>query len=307
MDTQKTYSRQIRKEALRIGFGACGISRAEHLKEESVHLDNWLKQGMHAGMVYMEKNREKRLDPTKLVEGAKSVISVIMNYFPGQKQKDPSAPVVSKYAYGIDYHKVMKVKLNHLLDFIRVNIPDATGRTFVDSAPVMEHAWAQKSGLGWIGNNSLLLTKKYGSFVFIGELIVNAELDYDEPVKNMCENCRKCIDACPTKAIISAGIVDARKCISYHTIENKTEEMPEDMKGKFHNRVFGCDICQDVCPWNKNLLPHKTPEFNPKQEFLDMTREEWFQLSKDKYEALFIETPLERAGFEGVRRNLGFI
>ncbi len=263
--------------------------------------------GYHAGMGYMAKNREKRLNPSRLVEGARSVISVILNYFPETQQNDPSVPVVSKYAYGKDYHFVMKNKLHLLLDYIRNLIPGASGRAFVDSAPVMEHAWAEKAGLGWIGKNSLLLTKKFGSFVFIGELIVNTELEYNEPVKNLCGSCQKCIKACPAKAIVSEGVIDAGRCISYHTVENSTSDMPLHLKSNFMNRVFGCDICQDVCPWNNNLLPHKTPEFNPKQKFLQMTREEWFQLNREKYEELFIKTPLERAGFQGIRRNLEFI
>lgn len=308
MKGSSVISLLIKEKAKQIGFDDCGISRVEYLEEEAGCLNKWIDQEMYAGMLYMKRNCDKRLDPAKLMEGAKSVISVILNYYPQQFQNDPDAPVISKYAYGKDYHSVIKGKLSNLLNFIEENIPGATGRAFVDSAPVMEHAWAKKAGLGWIGKNSLLLTKKFGSYVFIGELIVNIELDYNgKPVKDLCGNCTKCIDACPTKAIVSAGVVDARKCISYHTIENKTSDMPVALRGKFMNRVFGCDICQDVCPWNQSIDSNNTPDFNPDQEFLTMSSEDWLRLNKTTFNKLFKDTPLERAGYNGLKRNISFL
>lgn len=307
MNNKTTYSSRIKTEAIRLGFNDCGISEAGYLESDAVHLNSWLQNGYNADMAYMEKNQEKRVDPSVLVEGAKAVISVILNYFPEEQQNDPDAPVVAKYAYGKDYHFVMKEKLYHLLRYIQELIPGAKGRVFSDSAPVLEHAWARRSGLGWIGKNSLLLTTRFGSFVFIGELIVDVELEYDRPINDLCGSCRACIDACPTGAIVSEKIVDANKCISYHTIENKSPDMPSHLKDRFLNRMFGCDICQDVCPWNRKLSPHNTPDFIPDQEFLFMNRKDWFRLNEEKYNKLFKGTAIERAGFNGLKRNLGFI
>ena len=308
MNEQATYSALIKTEARRLGFSDCGISRAGFLKEDAVHLEAWLDSGYNARMEYMEKNNEKRADPTQLVEGAKSVISVILNYYPNVQQEDPEAPIVSKYAYGKDYHIVIKDKLHHLLSFIREKIPGATGRVFTDSAPILEHAWAQRSGLGWIGKNSLLLTTKFGSFVFIGEIIINSELEYDQStVHDLCGSCRNCIDACPTGAIVTERVVDAGKCISYHTIENKTPDMPEGLRDAFKNRVFGCDICQDVCPWNQRISPHNIPEFEPVMDFITLKREDWMQLNEEKYTGLFKDTAIERAGYKGLKRNIEFI
>ena len=307
MNTIPGNTALIKNEALRLGFDDCGVSRAEFLEEESLNLDSWLNNGYHARLGYMERNKEKRTDPRKLVEGAKSVISVILNYYPAQKQLDPDAPVLSKYAYGKDYHHVIKKKLKELLAFIRQKIPGSDGRAFVDSAPVLEHAFASRSGLGWIGKNSLLLTTHHGSFVFIGELIVNIELEYDRAVNDMCGSCRNCITSCPTGAIVADRVVDANRCISFHTIENKTELMPENLRDKFMNRVFGCDICQDVCPWNKNAKPHSTEEFTPRHDLLSMSKKEWYAIDRESFNELFKGSAVKRAKFEGLRRNLGFL
>ena len=297
---------QIKNKALQLGFNDCGISKAGLLAEESAHYTEWLNNGYHAGLSYMSRNSEKRFDPRKLVDDAKSVISVILNYFPAEIQ-NPDAPVLSKYAYGADYHIVIKEKLKILLDFIRITIPGSEGRFFTDSAPVHEHSWARRSGLGWTGKNSLLITRKSGSFVFIGEVIINTELEYDEPARDLCGTCTRCISACPTGAIISAYKVDARKCISYHTIENKTESIPESFRNKFMDRIFGCDICQDVCPWNQKLKPHSTKEFNSGSEVLKMTRREWYSMDEEKFNTMFRDSAVKRAEYQGIRRNLEFL
>jgi epoxyqueuosine reductase len=305
--TSSTYSKQIKTEAIRLGFDDCGISEAEFLPKEAEYLSNWLSNGYNGNLRYMESHSEMRTDPRKLVMGAKSVVSVILNYSPPKKQSDPDAPVIAKYAYGMDYHIVVKKKLKALLSFTNELIPGCEGRVFTDSAPVMEHAWANRSGLGWIGKNSLLLTNRFGSFVFIGEMIITAGLDYDKPVNDMCGSCRNCITSCPTGAIVADRIVDARKCISYHTIENKTEDMPEEYKGKFQNRVFGCDICQDVCPWNQKVSAHHVEEFMPDQELLAMNKNDWYLIDKDKFDTLFRKSAVKRAKFEGLKRNLDFL
>jgi epoxyqueuosine reductase len=262
VELKDKYTAIVKQKALEAGFDDCGISSAEYLSDHAPGLNDWLNKGYHADMHWMSNHLEKRCDPTQLVPGAKSVISVLLNYYSPNKQKDPEAPVFSKYAYGKDYHKVVKKKLKALFNALKEEIPDIEGRAFVDSAPVMEHAWASRSGLGWIGKNSLLISKKFGSFVFIGELIVNTELNYGSSIKDYCGNCTLCINECPTHAITSDRTVDSNKCISYHTIENK-DELPEDLRNNFFNRVFGCDICQDVCPWNRDLKAHNIPEFEP--------------------------------------------
>lgn len=255
----------------------------------------------------MERNAEKRQDIRKLFEGARSVISVVLNYYTPEKQKYDDSPVLSKYAYGRDYHIIVRQKLNLLKGYIRKIIPGSDGREFVDSAPVLEHAWASRCGLGWIGKNSLLISRKYGSFVFIGELVINSELEYDEPVRDMCGKCRKCIDSCPTRAITEDRMIDSSKCISYHTIENKSSAMPEELRGRFMNRVFGCDICQDACPWNSKLRAHKTEEFNPHPQLLSMKRQDWYSFDRQKFDELFMNSAVSRAGYNGLIRNLGFI
>ena len=307
MKTGLTYSQQIKDEALRLGFSDCGISAAEFLTQDSERLKTWLDNDYNASLAYMENHFEMRTDPRKLVENAKSVVSVILNYYPSKQQTDPEAPVIAKYAYGKDYHDVIRDKLKSLLSFSAELIPGCEGRVFVDSAPVMEHAWASRAGMGWIGKNSLLITSKFGSFVFIGEMILTAELEYDKPVNDMCGSCRNCITSCPTGAIVDERVVDAGKCISYHTIENKTSEIPESFKNSFKNRVFGCDICQDVCPWNRKLSAHSISEFNPHPDLLTMSKKDWQLMDFDKFNMLFKGSAVKRAKFEGLKRNLNFL
>ncbi len=305
--TNKTHSQLIKSEALRLGFSDCGISAAGYLESDARHLEDWLARGRNAGLSYMENNFEKRTDPRKLVEDARSVVSVILNYYPPEKQADPDAPVIAKYAYGKDYHDVIRNKLKSLLTYTTELIPGCEGRVFTDSAPVMEHAWAGRAGLGWIGKNSLLLTSRFGSFVFIGEMIISAELEYDQPINDMCGSCRNCITSCPTGAIVEDRVVDAGKCISYHTIENKTMEMPMVLKDQFANRVFGCDICQDVCPWNRKATPHSVEEFIPPADLLSMKKADWYLIDKPKFTELFRGSAVKRAKFEGLIRNLEFL
>ena len=306
MYTQKTHSEKIKSYALDLGFDACGISKVRLLEEDSKRLKTWLEKDMHGEMSYMANYFEKRTDPGELVPDAKSVISVLLNYFPEEQQKDKEAPVVSKYAYGEDYHFVMKRKLKDLLGFIQEETGEVKGRGFVDSAPVLDRAWARNSGLGWIGKNTMLISKDHGSFVFIGELIINMELHEDFPIKGYCGNCTRCIEACPTEAIIQPYVVDGSKCISYFTIENKNE-IPDQFKSKFSNRVFGCDICQDVCPWNGKIRPHKTEEFNPVSRFLEMGKKDWNNLNEEEFQEMFKVSALKRTAYEGLMRNLKFL
>lgn len=306
MDELLRQSSMIRNEARRLGFDACGISRAACLEQEQDHLKNWLDLQFHGNMSYMENHADKRVDPTRLVDGAKSVISVLMNYFPSDHQLDPEAPVISKYAYGEDYHRVMRKKLKLLFRFVRESIAPATGRYFVDSAPVLEKAWAARAGLGWIGKNTCLISKELGSFVFIGELFVDIPLHYDEPVADYCGTCSRCIDACPTGALIAPYRLDARRCISYLTIENKGD-ISQEFRGNIKNRVFGCDICQDVCPWNRKASAHNVYEFKPLPTLMAMTCREWQLLDEQQYEELFARSPVKRTGFTGLKRNLFFI
>ena len=306
ISSYQEISEKIKKHALQLGFDGCGISKAEILEPDISFLKQWLKAGHHGEMKYMSAQPGKRGDPRKLVEGAESVISVILNYYPDKIQTDPEVPKISKYAYGKDYHKVMKTKLNKLLDFINKIAGPVNGRCFVDSAPVFDRAWAARSGLGWIGKNSNLISREFGSFVFIGELVVDLKLAYNHPVKDYCGNCTRCIDACPTGAIITDRVVDSRKCISYQTIENK-RKIPDEMKGKMKNRVFGCDICQDVCPWNLKPAPHRTPGFNPHPDLLTLTAKEWFEMKEERFNEIFSGTPVMRAKYSGLKRNLDFL
>jgi epoxyqueuosine reductase len=306
MDDLYSKSSIIKAEALRLGFDACGISRSERLKEDELRLNEWLNNGYHGSMSYMERNLEKRVDPGNLVEGAHSVISVILNYFPAEGQTDPEAPVISKYAYGKDYHEIIREKLKHLLHYIHQNVSLVNGRGFVDSAPVLDRAWAARAGLGWIGKNTNLISPTRGSFFFIGSLIVDIPLHYDKPIPDFCGDCSRCINACPTKAIVAPQVVDARKCISYLTIENKGTIDPV-FRDQFHNRVFGCDICQDVCPWNRKAIPNQVKEFEPLPRLLEMTREEWHSLTREQYNQMFSLSAVERAGFPNLLRNLAFI
>ena len=296
----------IKAEAKRLGFDYVGISKADFLEEEAPRLENWLNNNMHGQMSYMQNYFDKRLDPRLLVPGAKSVISLLLNYFPSENQVDDTAPKISKYAYGKDYHIVIKEKLNQLLEFIKENIGEVDGRAFVDSAPVMDKAWAKKGGLGWIGKNSNLINKSSGSFYFIAELILDLDLEYDGAVKDYCGTCTKCIDACPTNAIIAPYVVDGSKCISYFTIELK-ENIPDDVKGKMENRMFGCDICQDVCPWNRFSKPHQEPLFKPNEEVLGMKKEDWIELTEETFRRVFKDSAVKRTKFTGLKRNIAFL
>ncbi len=306
MNPKAKYTELIKTEAKRLGFLSCGISKAEFLEEEAPRLERWLNQNMHGEMKYMENHFDKRLDPTKLVEGSKSVISLLLNYYPSEEQKDPDAPKISKYAYGTDYHFVIKEKLKQLLHFIQEEIGDVHGRAFVDSAPVLDKAWAAKSGLGWIGKNSNLLTQQVGSFYFIAELIVDLELEYDTPVTDHCGTCTACIDACPTQAIVDPYVVDGSKCISYFTIELK-EEIPQSYKGQFDNWMFGCDVCQDVCPWNRFSKPHNEPLFNTKPELLEMSKKDWEEITQEVFSKVFQKSAVKRTKFSGLSRNIRFL
>lgn len=301
-------SERIKAKVRELGFLDCAIIPADFPEEEKSHFMEWLNKGMHGTMDYMARNIDKRFDIKQLVENAKTVIVVLQNYFPAEKQEDRSAPVISKYAYGTDYHFVMKKKLKNLLQFIQNEIVSCNGRPFVDSAPVLERAWARSAGLGWIGKNSNLISIEHGSFFFIGELVLDAELEYDRPkmINDYCGNCTRCIDACPTKAIVSNRTVDARLCISYQTIELKGE-LDKNLDGKFENRVFGCDICQDVCPWNLKSEPHSEPNFKPHPSLLKLNAEQWHSMDRNQFNDLFRNSAVKRAGFKGLTRNLNFI
>lgn len=296
----------IKSKAEKIGFFACGISKAHHLKEDEARMEAWLEKGMHSTMRYLEKNKSKRYDPTKLVNGAKSLITVLYNYYPERKLPETDNFRISKYAYGKDYHFVIKEKLALLLSAIEEKTGECTARMFVDSAPVLDRAWARESGLGFIGKNTLLISRKGGSFHFIGHIICDLELAYDtSDSKNYCGTCTKCIDACPSRAI-EAFHVDARKCISYLTIENH-HEIPAKFQNDFNYWIFGCDICQDVCPWNKFSEPHDEPLFNPSDKLIDMKRIDWKRLDKPSFNLLFKESAIQRAGFKGLKRNIEFV
>jgi epoxyqueuosine reductase len=306
LDQSNRNSFLIKSEAKRLGFDYVGISKADFLEEEAPRLESWLNKNMHGQMSYMQNHFDKRLDPRILVPGAKSVVSLLLNYFPSQKQVDATAPKISKYAYGADYHEVIKDKLNQLLQFIKDTIGDVDGRVFVDSAPVLDKAWAKKSGLGWIGKNSNLINKESGSFFFIAELIIDLELEADGPIKDYCGTCTKCIDACPTEAIVAPQIVDGSKCISYYTIELK-DAIPADVKGKFDNWMFGCDVCQDVCPWNRFSKPHNEPQFNPTNGLLEMTKKDWLELTEETFKKVFKDSAVKRTKYNGLTRNIKFI
>lgn len=299
-------TRFVKSAAQRLGFSFCGISRAEFLREEAPRLEAWLKKGYQGKMSYLENFFDKRLDPTLLVPGAKSVVSLLYNYSPQKDLSTDNAYKVARYAYGEDYHFVVKEKLKSLMDEIRAAIGDVDGRVFVDSAPLMERAWAKKSGVGWIGKNSLLINREAGSFFFLAELIVDLDLECDGPVKDYCGTCTACMDACPTDAISQPHMVDGSKCISYFTIELK-DEIPDDVKGKFQNWVFGCDICQEVCPWNRFAKPHNEPRFNATEEFMGMQANDWKDLTEEVFQRVFKNSPLKRSKFEGIKRNVRFL
>jgi epoxyqueuosine reductase len=292
----------IKEEAYRLGFEHVGFSKADFLEEEAPRLEQWLTNNYHGKMAYMENWFDKRLDPRLLVDDAKTVISLLLNYYPSQEQ-NKEAPQISKYAYGRDYHHVIKEKLKELLFFIQENIGDVNGRAFVDSAPVLDRAWAKKSGLGWIGKNGNLINPKSGSFYFIAELIVDLALPTDAPIRDYCGTCTRCIDACPTQAIISPKVVDGSKCISYFTIELK-EQIPASYKGKFDNWAFGCDTCQDVCPWNRFSKPGHEKDFIPDDNRLAWSRGEWEEITEDLFKKTFKDSPISRAGYEKIKSNL---
>ncbi len=305
MNAKSKFTQLIKKEAKRLGFLSCGISKAGFLEEEAPRLEKWLNQNMHGEMQYMENHFDKRLNPTILVPGAKSVISLLLNYYPEESQAENTYKI-SKYAYGTDYHFVIKDKLKQLLQFIEEEIGEVDGRAFVDSAPVLDKAWAAKSGLGWIGKHSNLLTQQVGSFYFIAELILDLELEYDTPVTDHCGTCTACIDACPTNAIVEPYVVDGSKCISYFTIELKNE-IPNEVKGQFDDWMFGCDICQDVCPWNRFSKPHNEPLFNPKPELLSMTKKDWEEITREVFQKVFQKSAVKRTKYEGLQRNIEFL
>lgn len=305
LEQRKRHTELIKAEAARLGFMSVGVSKAEFLEKEAPRLERWLKEERHGKMGYMENHFDKRLDPTKLVEGSKSVISLLLNYYPEQKQR-PDTYKISKYAYGTDYHFVIKDKLKELLHYIREEIGEVDGRAFTDSAPVLDKAWAARSGLGWIGKNSNLLSKQVGSFFFIAELIIDLELEYDTPVTDHCGSCTACIDACPTDAIVEPYRVDGSKCISYFTIELK-EELPTEMKGKFEDWSFGCDICQDVCPWNRFSKPHNEPLFNPHPDLLDMSKSDWEEITEETFRKVFKKSAVKRTKYTGLTRNIKFL
>jgi epoxyqueuosine reductase len=302
-NSEKTY--WIKSEAKRSGFDFCGIAKAEQLDDDARKLEQWLNDGMHGKMHYMENYFDKRINPTKLVDGAKSVISLLYNYYTTGKQHE-DVPKISKYAYGEDYHNVIQKKLNEFIFSVKEKIGDISIRGFVDSAPVMEKAWARKSGVGWIGKNSNLITKEHGSFYFLAELILDLELEYDGPIKDFCGTCTRCIDNCPTQAIVEPYVVDGSKCISYFTIELK-EAIPENMKGQFDNWAFGCDICQDVCPWNSFAKQHNEPAFNPSKELINLSSKDWEEMNHEFFNRHFKNSPISRTKLKGMKRNVTFI
>jgi epoxyqueuosine reductase len=301
------YSEIIKDEARRLGFLFCGIAKADYLEEEAPRLEAWLKQGFNGEMAYMENHFDKRLDPRKLVEGSKSIISLGLNYYTDAIQTAPGAPKISKYAYGADYHMVIKEKLKELLEVIREKIGEVHGRAFVDSAPVLDKAWAKKAGLGWIGKNTNLINKDVGSFFFLAELIVDLDLEYDvASTKDHCGTCTRCIDACPTEAIVGPYLVDGSKCISYLTIELKNE-IPREFQGKMDNWMFGCDVCQDVCPWNRFSTLHNEPAFLPDEELLTKSLKDWEEITEEVFQKVFQKSPVKRAKYSGLKRNIDFL
>lgn len=301
-----TRSRIVKEEAQRLGFDFAGIAKAEFMEPEARRLEEWLNRGYHGRMSYMENHFDKRVDPTKLVPGAKSVVSLVYNYFPGKKQ-NPKAPKLARYAYGEDYHFVIKRKLKTLLGILQEKIGEVGGRVFVDSAPVLERDWAFRSGNGWIGKNTLLIHPRRGSFFFLAEMILDIDLEEDQPLKDYCGTCRACIDACPTQAIAENGyVMDGSKCISYLTIELK-EEIPDQFKGKMENWMFGCDICQEVCPWNRFSKAHREDHFEPKESIMEMDQKEWEEITEEVFQKLFKNSAVKRTKFKGLTRNLDFL
>lgn len=307
MISTSAYTSFVKSTAMNCGFEFCGIAKAVPMDDDARRLENWLQNGLHGKMHYMENYFDLRTNPTLIIPGAKSVITLLKNYFPAEYQQS-NAPRISKYAFGKDYHFFIKEKLNEFLHELRDNIGEIHGRGFVDSAPVLERSWAQRSGLGWIGKNGNLINKKQGSFFFIATLITDLELDYDDPLfKDYCGSCRRCIDACPTGAILDNKIIDGSKCISYYTIELKDLLMPADVKNNFDGWMFGCDTCQDVCPWNRFSKPTQDKALEPIPEILDLSKNEWMEMTEEHFKTIFKKSPLKRSKFEGIRRNLKFI
>jgi len=304
MNLKKNYSDFIKNKSIELGFISCGISKSGFLENEIGRFESWLKNNYHGKMSYMERNFDKRMDTRKLVDGSKSVISLLFNYYPSKEINNNSFKI-SKYAYGKDYHFIIKDKLKTLLSSMRNEIGEIDGRVFVDSAPIMEKAWAKKSGLGWIGKNTNLISKKTGSFFFIAEIIVDLELEYDNEVTDHCGSCTACLDACPTDALYEPYKIDASKCISYFTIELK-EQFPNDLKKDFNDWIFGCDICQDVCPWNKFSRPNEEPLLNPLKEINQYSKKDWLELTDEVFKVVFKGSPIERTKFNGLKRNIQY-
>ncbi len=300
-------TKEVKTSALELGFDFCGIAKVQKLEDDARRLEKWLNKGMHGTMQYMENHFDLRIDPSRLVPGAKSVITLLLNYYPSAQQKE-FAPKISRYAFGNDYHDVIREKLNQLIELNKKQVGEINGRGFVDSAPVLERTWAQKSGLGWVGKNGNLINKQMGSFFFIATLIIDVELKYDDAfARDYCGTCKKCIDACPTEAILPYKVIDGSKCISFFTIELKDALIPGNMKGKFDNWMFGCDVCQDVCPWNRFSKPANEKGFKPLQEILNFSINDWNELTEESFKNIFKNSPLKRAKFEGIKRNLKFL
>jgi len=307
MIAKENWTREIKAKAAALGFDGITIAKAEYMDEEARHLQAWLDQGLHGGMDYMTEHFDKRVDPTRLVPGAQSVISLMYNYHTEEVQKDPLAPKIASYAYGKDYHRVVKKQLVKLLKWMKKEIGDITVRYFVDSGPILERDWAKRSGMGWTGKHTLLINKQKGSYFFLAEIVTDIELDYEGPTADHCGTCTRCIDACPTDAISAEGyLVDASKCISYLTIEHKGG-IPEDFSGKMADYIYGCDICQQVCPWNKFASPHANPALAAKEAVINLTKQDWEDLTSEAFEKLFIGSPLKRAQYEGIKRNIKFL
>jgi epoxyqueuosine reductase len=304
--TPRQHTKIVKDLARESGFAYCGISKAEFLEEEAPRLSAWLKSGYAGQMAYLENHFDKRLDPTLLVPGAKSVISLMYNYYPVKDLAASDEYKIAKYAYGDDYHDVIKEKLKVFMQRLNDSIGEVAGRVFVDSAPVLERVWAKRAGLGWIGKNSLLINKQSGSFFFLAEMILDIEFEYDGPVKDYCGTCTACMDACPTDAIPAPYTVDGSKCISYFTIELK-DALPSEMKGKFENWIFGCDICQDVCPWNRFSSPHQEKSFSPNDEITKFTKAEWRELTEDVFRNVFRHSAVKRTKYQGLMRNIKFV
>lgn len=303
---ENDLAQQIRSKALELGFMAAGFSKTSMLSNEEIRLKQWIQKGYHSDMNYMTRYPEKRVNPALLVQGTKSIVSLLYNYFPSCKPACNDSPVIARYAYGRDYHDVIKPKLSGLFDYIKTLRSDVEGRWFVDSAPVLERALAQRAGLGWIGKNTHLIHPQFGSYFFIAELFINIELPEDKPIDPHCGNCTRCLDACPTQALVEPGVLDARKCIAWLTIENKGS-IPDEFEGMMQNRVFGCDICQEVCPWNRKTRPHCEPSFEPNPELLLLTSDQWKNMNEEDYQKWFQKSAVKRAKYSGLKRNLEFL